>query len=75
MIDFSHKRDRIVRTTINIDDKLLAQAALITGLTERTLLIHEGLQALIQRESARRLARLSGTQKTLKASPRRRATA
>jgi Arc/MetJ family transcription regulator len=64
-----------VRTTINIDDKLLAQASLITGLTERTLLIHEGLQALIQRESARRLARLSGTQKTLKAPPRRRAVA
>ena len=64
-----------MRTTINIDDKLLAQAALITGLTERTLLIHEGLQALIQRESARRLVRLSGTQKTLKAPPRRRATA
>ena len=64
-----------MRTTINIDDKLLAQAALITGLTERTLLIHEGLQALIQRESARRLASLSGTQKTLKAPPRRRAAA
>ncbi len=64
-----------MRTTINIDDKLLAQASSITGLTERTLLIHEGLQALIQRESARRLARLSGTQKTLKAPPRRRAAA
>ncbi len=64
-----------MRTTINIDDKLLAQAALVTGLTERTLLIHEGLQALIQRESARRLASLSGTQKTLKAPPRRRAAA
>ncbi len=75
MIVFPHKRGHIVRTTINIDDKLLAQAALITGLTERTLLIHEGLQALIQRESARRLARLSGTQKTLKALPRRRAAA
>lgn len=64
-----------MRTTINIDDKLLAKASLITGLTERTLLIHEGLQALIQRDSARRLARLGGTQKTLKAPPRRRAAA
>ena len=74
MIVFSRK-GHIVRTTININDKLLAQAAQITGLTERTLLIHEGLQALIQRESARRLARLSGTQKTLKVPPRRRAAA
>ena len=64
-----------MRTTINIDDKLLAQASLITGLTERTQLIHEGLQALIQRDSARRLARLSGTEKTLRAPPRRRAAA
>lgn len=74
MIVIFHK-GHIVRITINIDDKLLAQASLITGLTERTLLIHEGLQALIQRESARRLARLSGTQKTLKAPPRRHAAA
>ena len=64
-----------MRTTINLDDELLAKAARISGLTERTLLIHEGLQALIERESARRLARLSGTQKSLKVPPRRRAAA
>ena len=65
----------IMRTTINLDDELLSKAARISGLTERTLLIHEGLQALIERESARRLARLSGTQKSLKVSPRRRVAA
>ena len=64
-----------MRTTINLDDDLLSQAARVSGLTERTLLIHEGLQALIERESARRLARLSGTQKALKVPPRRRAAA
>ena len=64
-----------MRTTITLDDDLLAQAARISGLTERTLLIHEGLQALIERESARRLARLSGTQKALKVPQRRRAVA
>lgn len=61
-----------MRTTVNLDEKLLLQASRISGLTERTLLIHEGLQALIERDSARRLARLGGTQKTLKAPPRRR---
>ncbi len=61
-----------MRTTVNLDETLLAQAARISGLSERSLLIHEGLQALIQRESAKRLARLGGTQKTLKAPPRRR---
>ena len=62
-----------MRTTINIDDELLSQAARITGITERTRLVHDGLEALIQRESARRLARLGGTQKALKAPARRRA--
>lgn len=64
-----------MRTTINIDDELLSQAARITGITERTRLVHDGLEALIQRESARRLARLGGTQKALKAPARRRAAA
>lgn len=64
-----------MRTTINIDDELLSQAARITGITERTHLVHDGLEALIQRESARRLARLGGTQKALKAPARRRAAA
>ena len=61
-----------MRTTINIDDELLAQAHLMSGLTERTQLLREALLALIQRESARRLARLGGSQAQLKPIPRRR---
>ena len=61
-----------MRTTINIDDALLARARQLTGLEERTALIHEGLRALIARESARRLVHLAGTEPKLKAIPRRR---
>jgi Arc/MetJ family transcription regulator len=61
-----------MRTTLNIDDALVARAARLTGIEERTALIHEGLRALIQRESARRLARLGGTEPKLAAVPRRR---
>jgi len=61
-----------MRTTINLDDKLLAAAGRITGVTERTALIHEGLRALIQRESARRLARLGGSEPKLAPARRRR---
>ncbi|MBI2799732.1 MAG: type II toxin-antitoxin system VapB family antitoxin [Gammaproteobacteria bacterium] len=62
-----------MRTTINLDDQLLAEAQRITGTKERTTLIHEGLKALIERESARRLARLGGTEPRLESIPRRRA--
>lgn len=62
-----------MRTTINIDDDLLAKAQNITGVKGRTALIHEGLRALIQRESARRLALLGGSEAELKRPPRRRA--
>ena len=61
-----------MRTTINLDDELLARAQELSGLDERTAVIHEGLRALIQRESARRLARLGGTAPGLEAPPRRR---
>ncbi|NMM06723.1 type II toxin-antitoxin system VapB family antitoxin [Polaromonas sp.] len=61
-----------MRTTINLDDELLTQAQLLTGLTERTQLVREALLALVQRESARRLARLDGTQAQLQPVPRRR---
>jgi Arc/MetJ family transcription regulator len=61
-----------VRTTINLDDALLRKAHDITGITERTALIHEGLRALIARESARRLARLGGSEPALELPPRRR---
>ena len=62
-----------MRTTINIDDELLAKAMKLTGPMDRTAVLSEGLRALIERESAKRLARLGGTQPTLKAPPRRRA--
>lgn len=61
-----------MRTTLNLDDQLLTEAQRITGMKERTLLIHEGLRALIERESARRLARLGGSQPQLQPVPRRR---
>jgi len=61
-----------MRTTINLDEALVAAARKVSGMTERTALIHEGLRALIQRESARRLARLGGSQPKLEAARRRR---
>jgi len=61
-----------MRTTINIDEELLATALKLTGPMDRTAILSEGLKALIERESARRLARLGGTQPALKAAPRRR---
>lgn len=62
-----------MRTTINLDDKLLEEARRLTGVREKTALVHEGLRALIERESARRLARLGGTEPDLKPVRRRRA--
>lgn len=61
-----------MRTTIKLDDDLLAEAQRLTGIKERTTLVQEGLRALIQRESARRLARLGGTEPGLTDIPRRR---
>ncbi len=61
-----------MRITLNIDDQLLAKAQHITGVSEKTALVREGLRALIERESARRLARLGGTEPQLKSVPRRR---
>ncbi len=61
-----------MRTTFNIDDELLAMAARLVEPLDRTAVIHEGLRALIQRESARRLARLGGTEPGAKVVPRRR---
>ena len=61
-----------MRTTINLDDALLNRARELSGLKERSTLLREALEALIQRESARRLARLGGTQSRLRAPPRRR---
>ena len=64
-----------MRTTFNLDDELLGEAQRLTGLTERTAVIHEGLRALIERESSRRLARLGGTEPDLRPVPRRRSPA
>lgn len=60
-----------MRTTLNIDDDLLAKAAQLLGAMDRSALVREGLKALIERESARRLARLGGSQPALEAAPRR----
>jgi len=61
-----------MRTTLALDDNLLEQAQLMTGLKEKSALIREALKALIERESARRLALLGGTEPELEAAPRRR---
>ncbi|MHB9099062.1 MAG: type II toxin-antitoxin system VapB family antitoxin [Syntrophales bacterium] len=61
-----------MRTTLNIEDNLIDKASKMTGIKEKTALVKLGLEALIARESAKRLARLGGTQKQLKAIPRRR---
>ncbi len=60
-----------MRTTLNIDDELLAEAQRMTGMSEKTALVREGLRALIERESARRLARLGGSEPQLKPVSRR----
>jgi Arc/MetJ family transcription regulator len=60
-----------LRTTINLDDELLEEARRVTGIEGRTALVHEGLRALIERDSARRLARLGGSEARLRPVPRR----
>ncbi len=61
-----------MRTTLNIEDELLAKAAELTGIKEKTSLVKLGLEALIARESAKRLAALGGTEQNLEMIPRRR---
>jgi Arc/MetJ family transcription regulator len=61
-----------MRTTVNIDDELLAKATRLAGPMDRSAMLSEALKALIERESARRLARLGGSQPKLEAAPRRR---
>ena len=61
-----------MRTTLVLDDELLARARELTGLQEKSALVREALKALIERESARRLARLGGSEPDLAAPPRRR---
>ena len=61
-----------MRTTLVLDDELLARARELTGLHEKSALVREALKALIERESARRLARLGGSEPDLAAPPRQR---
>lgn len=61
-----------MRTTIALDDELIATAQEYTGLTEKSALVREALKALVQREAARRLALLGGTEPDAKPIPRRR---
>ena len=58
-----------MRTTLNIDDDLIREASRLTGIKEKTTLVRRGLEALIARESARRLAALGGTEPDLRAAP------
>ncbi|MCA1778413.1 MAG: type II toxin-antitoxin system VapB family antitoxin [Xanthomonadaceae bacterium] len=60
-----------MRTTVNLDDELLAIAERVSGIKERAALANEGIRALIERESARCLARLGGSQPQLETIPRR----
>ncbi len=62
-----------MRTTLNLDDSLLEKAGRLTGVKEKTVLVREGLRALVERESARRLARLGGSEPALEDIPRRQA--
>jgi Arc/MetJ family transcription regulator len=66
------ERVRQMRTTITINDEQLAKAQRLTGVAEKSALVREALTALIERESARRLALLGGTEPDLKPVPRRR---
>ena len=61
-----------MRSTLNIDDEMLRKAAELTGENEKTALVRMGLEALVARESARRLAKLGGTETNLSAARRRR---
>lgn len=60
-----------MRTTLNLDDELLAEAVELTGIQEKTALLRESLRALIERESARRLAKLGGSEPELERVSRR----
>lgn len=71
MLYFVHWRNTM-RTTVALDDELLARAEQLTNVHERSALLREALKALIEREAARRLARLGGTVPDAKAPPRRR---
>jgi Arc/MetJ family transcription regulator len=66
------QKGEFMRTTLNIEDSLIDKAAKLTGVKEKTSLVRLGLEALIARESSKRLAKLGGTEKQLDMIPRRR---
>jgi Arc/MetJ family transcription regulator len=61
-----------MRTTLDLDEELIEEARKLTGIREKTALLHAGLEALLAREAARRLAALGGTEPELRPVPRRR---
>jgi Arc/MetJ family transcription regulator len=65
-------RRQAMRTTLNIEDELLKKAAQLTGIKEKTFLVRLGLEALIARESSKRLAKLGGSENKMEMIPRRR---
>lgn len=67
-----YQPDATMRTTLNIDDQLYEEAVRLTGVKEKTALLRESLKALIQRESAKRLSKLGGSEASLDDIPRRR---
>jgi len=66
--------EAVMRTTLALDDHLVAEAQRLTGTTEKTALVREALRALIERESARRLAQLAGSEPDATPVPRRQTT-
>jgi hypothetical protein len=60
-----------MRTTLNIDDQILKRASVLTGISEKTALVRKGLEALIELQSAKRLAQLGGSEKNIAKIPRR----
>ena len=67
-----HAEEVQMRTTLNIEDELIEKASKLTGIKEKTSLVRLGLEALIAKESSRRLAKLGGSEKGIKPIPRRR---
>jgi Arc/MetJ family transcription regulator len=65
-------KEQTMRTTVTLDDDMLARASELTGIVEKSALLRAGLKALIEREAARRLARLGGSEPDLEDIPRRR---
>lgn len=63
---------REMRTTVALEDDMVAKAQALAGVKEKSRLLHEALRALIERETARRLARLGGSEPDLRSPPRRR---